>query len=782
MRQWLTLMIGGLCLLLASSTYALGVGDPRQVSSLNRPLHVVLPLTDDSGLEASQVSVTVADDAAYRQAGLTRSALTDTVSATVERQAGGLAVVLDSPRRVREPFLDLVLVVTWPEGQWQRAVSLLFDPVDYASAQPLLSGDRDLTRAYALSNGVTPVPVSHHPSSSPSSSSSSSSPLAWPSRVTVRPGDSLSTLAASLLPQAGMSRQSLMLALFQSNPAAFVDGDIDRLRANVAMDVPTLAAVANISPAEAASRLETLVRKTRDGRPVIDIVGRDPTSTASEAPVSRTSSGEAPAAARLAMLQQRLSDLTAETERQRATIEALRRERDTLQGALAVVDTPSAEADPDRQPGQRDASNGSVSPVVSKTADVAVSVSDAPGSDAPASGVVSQAVAASPDPSPASPPSLWQRLLGHLDWIGGGLLIALLMLWVWQRRRRRAEPDVSETGIPESLDESVSGAVEISPRGTSRQSTPLRRSAVELDVDSVSISQADIYMAYGRHAEARDWLRDQLANRENAQFRLGLLKALGELRDMDALEQALAGFGDDATAEQRREGQALVDDYRARYVEESWQEATGEVASEPVWRGAAQDVDALFEAQVDRPDPAAARFDPDLVSPAPIPRHPSSIQNDVQDHPDPMSALFDDDLTPSVDPSATSLFASCIDYEAPALELDAAENETSASAPDSSSLAALVTGTPGSPSAMPVIDFSAFSLEPVAMTPPAEPATGSGPEVVFDTSAQGDGLETPKEGAPPAAARACGTKREVPAAWDVDEVEFQPSHRDNGRP
>lgn len=767
MRQRLTTITGGLCLVLASSVHALGIGDPQQVSPLNRPLHVVLPLTDGSGLEASQISVAVADDAAYRQSGLSRSPLVDALSAKVVRRDGDLALILDSSRRVREPFLDLLLVVTWPGGQWRRDVSLLFDPVDYASSQPLLNGDRDPASGYPVARGVVTQATAMRSSAAGPADAvepASSGPPAWPTRVTVRPGDSLSALAASLLPRSGLDRQPLMLALYRSNPGAFIEGDIDRLRAGVSLEVPAIAAVTDISPGEAASRLGELARQTDDGRPMIDIVARAAASEASDPD-------------RLAALTQQLADLTAITERQRATIATLQSERDALQGALAAVDGSSTAANAtDGASGQESVQSGT--PVVSAVA-IAAAQAAAPApsrAEPPETAASEKTVTASTGPAPASSPSLWQRLLGHLDWIGGGVLIVLLLLWIWERRRRARHE------VDEPADEVVPDAAEPSPLAASRQaavSVAPRRSLPEVDVDSVSISQADIFMAYGRHAEARDWLRQQLAQKENAQFRLGLLRALGELRDMDALEQALSGFGDDATPEQRREGQALVDDYRARYVEESWQEATGETEEEgeTASQDTVEDVDALFESQASQVESGAVRAEADEArsdtggSDEPAVRSEASSLDEPAPRTDSMPVLFDDDLTPSAESSATSSALTHIDYEAPTLELDAGRREVTSPADSASS--SLDGGSEASSLTMPDIDFSALSLE---STSEMAPDGGSWADTGSDRP------EVPDVASPARSGETRDTLREVPAGWDVEEVEFEPSHRDNGRP
>ncbi|WP_157958256.1 hypothetical protein [Salinicola sp. CR57] len=795
MRQWLTMMAGGLCLALASAAHALGVGDPQQVSPLNRPLHVVLPLSDAKGLDASRISVVVADAAAYRQAGLTRTALVDTVSTRVVRQDGGLTLVLESPNRVREPYLDLLLVVTWPEGQWQRDVSLLFDPVDYASSKPLLDGDASAeSRPASTSPAPAPPPVR----------AVTAAPGAWPAHLPVQPGDSLSGLAASLLPRAGISRQALMVSLFQANPAAFIDGDIGRLRAGADLQVPAVDAVTGLSREDAVARLRTLAGQVRESRPVVDDPGVRPTSDqAGSAPTSQ-----------LASLEQRLAELTAESERQRTTIDALSAERDELLETLAAVPAVGVQSaatvrDDDPAPerslaGQTPAGETGVAndPAAAAVAPVAAgrSVSDA---GAATLAVSAPSVARAPTPMTSAGGSL----LDHLDWVGGGLVVVLLALWGFQRRRR-----AKGEAPPVADDPSPKGATEAGANSAARTS-PLRRAAgADLDLDSASISQADIYMAYGRYAEARDWLRQRLAEREDAQLRLGLLRALGELRDMDALEMALSGFGEDATPQQRRAGQTLVDEYRVRHVEESWQEATGDGITsdgEAGWQANVDDVDALFESQVPHAAPEIpasrgidgiasfqaasprsedARFDLDAT-----PRRPPQGDADVEEagtRRDALAALFEDDLSAAVEASERSPLVARIEYEAPTLELATEPPEKT---------------TPASSEARPVVDFSALSLEPMERS--LEPTEHSleivaGPErggrlepteaESFDDGEFGFRINDAASAAPRHAdgagvvsrisEEAISRRREVPADRDVEEVEFRSSHRDNGRP
>jgi hypothetical protein len=285
---------------------------------------------------------------------------------------------------------------------------------------------------------------------------------------------------------------------------------------------------------------------------------------------------------------------------------------------------------------------------------------------------------------------------------------------------------------------------------------------------------------------------------------------------MEALEETLSGFGADATSDQRREGQALVDDYRARYVEESWQEATGvnaegegeenrksessgkdsgrgsdedsakdsdkggsenrdEIENRHVWSGNVHDIDALFDSQAVAPETYAESFR-------------SSSRDDfggADDRHGSVSVQFEDDWPGSSETADTSLTASSIDYEAPTLELDVtADDDVPASGSDSSNAREASSAAPSETPPRPTIDFSALALEPVDEDSAEESPDVSrhgGPLDVHSSwdVGRGEAFET---AARPSTDKPTASGRGVPAEWDVEALEFQSSHRDNGRP
>lgn len=138
---------------------ALGLGSAEVGSTLNAPLRATIPLTDTAGLEVGLLNASLADGDAYRDAGLTRTPLVASVDLAVRRRQGRLVLELSSERVVREPWVDLLLRFDWPGGRQLREVTLLFDPPDYAAMPPLVEGGGSVGLATTTSSTSPAAPA-----------------------------------------------------------------------------------------------------------------------------------------------------------------------------------------------------------------------------------------------------------------------------------------------------------------------------------------------------------------------------------------------------------------------------------------------------------------------------------------------------------------------------------------------------------------------------------------------------------------------------------------------
>ncbi|WP_280561581.1 MULTISPECIES: hypothetical protein [unclassified Chromohalobacter] len=175
--------------------------------------------------------------------------------------------------------------------------------------------------------------------------------------------------------------------------------------------------------------------------------------------------------------------------------------------------------------------------------------------------------------SDETPPNAAQRDEASSSWLGplqAGLLIvlaALLALWGWQRWRTGREATYQDM---------------TARLGTTQSAAKTRPILSDDDVpETATIDEADIYIAYGRYTQAREWLQARLAVQENAELRLKLLSVLGELGELNVLEREAECFASSVSDETHREVEALVTHYRQVVATQAASVSHESVASSP---------------------------------------------------------------------------------------------------------------------------------------------------------------------------------------------------------
>jgi len=111
----------------ASPTLALGVGQLSVLSGLGERLNARIPLSDLQGLTKDQIKAQTADDEHYRTLGAERSYQAIRYTVDVRSDTDG-EIQLTTEQNISEPFLDLVIEVSWPGGKVLRQYPVLLDP------------------------------------------------------------------------------------------------------------------------------------------------------------------------------------------------------------------------------------------------------------------------------------------------------------------------------------------------------------------------------------------------------------------------------------------------------------------------------------------------------------------------------------------------------------------------------------------------------------------------------------------------------------------------------
>jgi len=216
---------------------AVGMGQINVLSALGQPLHVEIELIAVQKQDIGSMSARLGSSSAYEQSNLQLGAAGSAgIRVSVERRANGTSYVLvTSGQRVNEPFVNLLIELTSQSGQITRAYSVLLDPPEMTPPKPAAATAPPATVATAAP--PTPAPAAQ---------------AAVPAGEygPVQRGETLSRIAGRVRPQ-GATLQQTMIGIFRANPPAFINNNINLLRAGHRLRIPDAAQMSSLAQDEA---------------------------------------------------------------------------------------------------------------------------------------------------------------------------------------------------------------------------------------------------------------------------------------------------------------------------------------------------------------------------------------------------------------------------------------------------------------------------------------------------------------------------------------------------
>src|SRR5215472_13602568 len=164
-----------LLLALPSAAFALGLGDIHLNSALNSPLDAEIEITDVAPDEVNTLKATLAPREVFSQNGIDYPAyLTSVQLRTVQTSDGRHIIKLKSTEAITDPFITLLISVSWSHGQLVREYTMLLDPPVYTPnpsaasapvAAPVTGAD---TRAGTITRSTeAPAPAAEAPAPAP---------------------------------------------------------------------------------------------------------------------------------------------------------------------------------------------------------------------------------------------------------------------------------------------------------------------------------------------------------------------------------------------------------------------------------------------------------------------------------------------------------------------------------------------------------------------------------------------------------------------------------------
>ena len=425
---------------------AAGLGRLNVTSGLGQPLRAELEVTSVGRDELPTLQVRMAPLAAFRAANLDfNPALTNLRFALDKRPDGGYFVRISSAQPVNEPYLDLMVELTWATGRVIREYTVLLDPPSLRAEAPVVP---PVAAASTPSAPLATFPPGTRPSAAPSAPSTPSlastpPPTAAPStrpaataaapRTTpaegsylVKSGDTLGAIAGRNKP-ASVSLDQMLVALLRANPDAFVAKNVNRLKAGATLTFPSESEIAAIAQPDARrevvaqsadfAQYRSRLAQAAGSAPVVATA--PPAAAGSGRVTTRVQDKSAPAVPKgdqlkIARAEQKSAAATAaaaKADEAAAKARAIREEQDraaqlkktneAIQKALQVQSKAGAAA-------QKQAEKGSPAPATQTAAVTPPPVAVAPPAPTPAPTPTPPAVmpgATTPAPAPVAPVS-----------------------------------------------------------------------------------------------------------------------------------------------------------------------------------------------------------------------------------------------------------------------------------------------------------------------------------------------------------------------------------------
>jgi pilus assembly protein FimV len=616
----------------ASVVHAAGLGRLTVLSPLGQPLLAEIEIVSLQPGEEEGLSARLAAPETFEQAGIDINPALNSLRISIERRDKRPFLRVTTVQPVNDPFLDMLIELTWSAGRLVREYTFLLDPPEYRSRQqaiaaapppppatmaekpapepapepkPLEAAPLAPQPAPGATPGPEATPAPAAPAPTPSSAPQAEAPAKPAANAyEVKRGDTLGAIARQNL-RPGVTLNQMLIAIFRANEDAFIRGNVNLVRTGKILNIPEVDGLGTIDREEAnrlvkehhdqwneyRSRLAAAPSSADAAGGQREVTGRieqkpeapKPAAPADQLRLSKTEPGKPAAPGSRAAREDDAASRDRALNEAQSRQQELERNVADLQKLLALKNQQLAElekkggAKPAPVPpvAQAPAEAPKPAPAPAPTpakpepakpaAEAPKPAAEAPKPPAaeaskPAAEAPKPAAEAPKPPAPAQPvakkappppePSLIDEFLDnpmYLALLGAlGVLLLAYFWWAWRRKKKahaRFQDSVlgaaAAGGAAASLGEPTSPpsstTTTVSVQGASR--APAGMEAEEVD----PIAEADVYMAYGRDAQAEEILREALqkdANRASVHGKL--LEIYAHRKDARAFEQTAA--------------------------------------------------------------------------------------------------------------------------------------------------------------------------------------------------------------------------------------------------
>jgi pilus assembly protein FimV len=621
------------CLAGSGIVYAAGLGGINVTSALGQPLKAEIDVVSVDKADKSSIKAKLASAEVYKNAGVDFPYGVPKLKFQIEERANGEPYIkVTTVQPVNDPFVTLMVELTWPSGKLLREYTFLLDPVDYKPEQPKAEEVKPIEPVLAVPAAVpAPEPVAASepvvaaasapveaqpvvetpaavgtPAVAPVAESAVAAvpvaeaapaekvpaaqelaqasapvevapiestpikqdalskeeslgepvPATAPEQIVVMRGDTLAKIAAQIKPD-NVSLERMLVALYRENAGVFDAHNMNRIRAGKILNIPQSDAVQKMPQADAVeeirvqaadwnayrqklavartARTESAGKQEAAGKISAAVTDKSASTKETAKEVLKLSKGEAP------------NDKAVGAGKSTAQEKAIAKEEEAIAKSKALKEAQERTAILEKNVQD-----------MKKLAELKKESAPAPASE-PASSVTmntaatpkpaSSAIAAKPKilpPKVVEQPSLVDEVMEEPLYLAAGaaLLLALGGLgFVVARRRKQGGNKNKAPAKKKDQDEgSTTGriAAPISPSPDTGDFThaAAQTAAVAASSDSEEvdpIGEADLFLTFGRDAQAEEVLKESLKkNPNNIPVKLKLLSIYSTRKDTNS--------------------------------------------------------------------------------------------------------------------------------------------------------------------------------------------------------------------------------------------------------
>ncbi|MEW6119467.1 MAG: FimV/HubP family polar landmark protein [Pseudomonadota bacterium] len=549
---------------------AAGLGKLSVSSALGQPLSAEIELFAADKAELDSISATLASDQAFRDARVEFSPVLSSLRFAVEKKPNGKAVLkVTSSRPVNDPFIDMLVELSWASGRLVREYTMLLDPPGMGGTQavppvavvPAQTAPIAKPAPQAAAPQPAPAAAATPKPAAPATKPAPAAKDATPGSITVKRGDTLVSIAQRVRPE-GVSLEQTLVGLYQNNTRAF-DGNMNRLKAGKTLNVPEADTFTAIAQKDAAREIRLQAEDWRAYRQKLAAAAA--AAPEAEAAPGQASSGKitprvedkakpAPEAQKDVLKLSKApsaADAKAKADETRALQDKLRaQEEDAIARQKALEESDQRVAALEKQ----------IQDMQKLVEMKEKALADAAKPDAPT-------VPAEPEPEPKpmkapapvvetpaapEPAENWYDplLANPLYWGGGLAAIGLggLLWWMVASGGRRRSKGANTAALDDSImsggdlhPNTVVGAASggsVNTGDTSFLTDFSQAGLGTIDTHDVDpIAEAEVYMAYGRDAQAEEILKEAInKNPDRHEVRVKLLEIYAARRNTAAFE------------------------------------------------------------------------------------------------------------------------------------------------------------------------------------------------------------------------------------------------------